>query len=42
MIERIREKLHFTSLRYCRLDDLLDSIGLDSSKVCTYCWDGKK
>ena len=42
MIERIREKLHFTSLKYCRLDDLLDSIGLDSSKVCTYCWDGKK
>ena len=42
MIERIREKLHFTSLQYCRLDDLLDSIGLDPSQVCTYCWDGKK
>lgn len=42
MLEKIREKLHFTTLQYCRLDDLLDSIGLDSSKVCTYCWDGKK
>ena len=42
MLEAIREKLHFTSLQYCRLDDLLDSIGLDPSQVCTYCWDGKK
>lgn len=40
MLEKIREKLHFTSLSYCRLDDLLDSIGLDPDKVCTYCWDG--
>ena len=40
MLESIREKLHFTSLSYCRLDDMLDSIGLDPDKVCTYCWDG--
>lgn len=42
MLEKIREKLHFTTLQYCRLDDMLDSIGLDPDKVCTYCWDGKK
>lgn len=42
MLEVIREKLHFTTLRYCRLDDMLDSIGLDPDKVCTYCWDGKE
>ena len=42
MLEKIREKLHFTSLQYCRLDDMLDSIGLDPDKVCTYCWNGKK
>ena len=42
MLEVIREKLHFTSLQYCRLDDLLDAIGLDPDMVCTYCWDGKK
>lgn len=42
MLESIRQKLHFTSLRYCRLDDMLDSIGLDPDKVCTYCWDGRK
>ena len=42
MLEVIREKLHFTTLRYCRLDDMLDSIGLDPDRVCTYCWDGKE
>lgn len=40
MLEKIREKLHFTSLSYCRLDDMLDAIGLDPDKVCTYCWNG--
>lgn len=42
MIEKIREKLNFTSLRYHRLDDMIESIGLDASKVCTYCWNGKE
>ncbi len=42
MLEKIREKLHFTSLQYCRLDDLLEATGLDPEKVCTYCFDGKK
>ncbi len=42
MLEKIREKLHFTTLQYCRLDDLLEATGLDPDKVCTYCFDGKK
>lgn len=42
MIEAIREKLNFTSLRYHRLDDMITSIGLDASKVCTYCWNGNE
>ncbi len=42
MLEVIRERLHFTTLQYCRLDDMLDAIGLDPDQVCTYCWDGKK
>lgn len=42
MIEVIRQKLHFTSLAYLRLDDMLDSIGIDHSKLCTYCWTGKE
>lgn len=42
MLEAIREKLHFTSLQYCRLDDMLDAIGLDPEQVCTYCWNGEE
>ncbi len=42
MVEKIREKLHFTSLGYLRLDDMLDSVGIDKSKLCTYCWNGKE
>ena len=42
MIEAIRKKQNFTSLRYHRLDDLIDSIGLPPCKLCTYCFDGKE
>ena len=42
MVEKIREKLHFTSLKYLRLDDMLDATGIDREKLCTYCWDGKE
>ncbi len=42
MLERIRQKLHFTSLRYHRLDDLIESVGIDRCRLCTYCWDGKE
>ena len=42
MIELICKKLHFTSLAYLRLDDMLDSVGIDHSKLCTYCWTGKE
>lgn len=42
MVSRIGEQLNFTSLRYNRLDDMIDSVGIDRSKLCTYCWDGKE
>ena len=42
MIKRIGVKLNFTSLSYIRLDDMLDAVGLDRCKLCTYCWDGKE
>lgn len=42
MIEEIRKELNFTSLRYHRLDDMLDSIGISPCKLCTYCWNGKE
>ncbi len=40
MVERVRQRLGLTSLRYQRLDDLVAAIGLPKRKVCTYCWDG--
>lgn len=42
MVDTICEKLHFTSLAYHRLDDLLDSVGIEPCKLCTYCWNGKE
>ena len=36
------EKMGFTTLQYCRLDDMLDSTGLERNKLCTYCWNGKE
>ena len=40
--ETICEKLHFTSLEYQSLDKLIQAIGLEPCKVCTYCWSGKE
>jgi amidophosphoribosyltransferase len=42
MVESIRRRLGLTSLRYQRLDDLVDAIGLPKDRLCTYCWDGKE
>lgn len=41
MIEGIRKELNFTSLRYNRLDDMLDAVGIPKENLCTYCWDGR-
>jgi amidophosphoribosyltransferase len=40
MVERIRERLKLTSLKYQRLPDLVEAIGLPRERLCTYCWDG--
>lgn len=42
MIEEIRKRLGFTSLRFHRLDDLIESIGIDPDCLCTYCWNGEE
>ena len=42
MVEEIRKQQNFTTLRYFRLDDLLESIGIEPCKVCTYCFDGRE
>lgn len=42
MVEEIRKELNFTSLRFNRLDDMLDAVGIDRCKLCTYCWNGQE
>ena len=42
MLRAICEKFGFSSLGYQSLDGLLEAIGLDRDKVCTYCWNGKE
>ena len=42
MLEEIRKRQNFTSLRYHRLDDLLEAIGIEPCNVCTYCFNGKE
>ena len=42
MLKAICEKLGFDSLGYQSLDGLLEAIGIDREKICTYCWTGKE
>ncbi len=42
MVDKICETLHFTSLRYHRLDDMIESVGIGPEKLCTYCWNGEE
>jgi amidophosphoribosyltransferase len=40
MVHRVRLRLNLTTLRYQKLPDLVEAIGLPKEKLCTYCWDG--
>ena len=42
MLSAICKEMGFDSLGYQSIDGLLESIGLDREKVCTYCWTGKE
>lgn len=42
MLEAICAELGFTSLRYNRLDDMLNAVGLPQEQLCTYCWNGRE
>ena len=42
LLKSICEEMGFDSLGYQSLDGLLEAIGLDRSKVCTYCWTGEE
>ena len=42
LLRSICEEMGFDSLGYQSLDGLLEAIGLDREKVCTYCWTGEE
>lgn len=42
MVEEIRKRLQFDSLKFQNLEDTIEAIGVDQCKLCTYCWDGKE
>lgn len=42
MVNCIRKKLNFSTLKYQNIHDMLDAIGIDKEKICTYCWNGKE
>ena len=42
LLKSICEKFGFDSLGYQSLDGVLEAIGLDRNKVCTYCWNGRE
>ena len=42
MLQTICKEMGFDSLGYQSLDGLLEAIGIDKDKICTYCWTGKE
>ena len=42
MLQAICKEMGFDSLGYQSLDGLLEAIGIDKERICTYCWTGKE
>ncbi|MCR4870044.1 MAG: amidophosphoribosyltransferase [Atopobiaceae bacterium] len=42
LLRSICEEMGFASLSYQTLDGMLEAIGIDRRKVCTYCWNGRE
>ena len=40
LVDEIARRLGLTSLKFARLEDLINSIGLPKDHVCTHCFDG--
>ena len=40
MVSEIARRLGLTSLKFARIEDLIESIGLPKNRVCTHCFDG--
>ena len=40
MVKEIARRLGLSSLKFNTIEDLVESIGLPKSKLCTHCFDG--
>ena len=40
MVDWIRKELGATTLRYQKIEDMVEAIGLPKEKLCLYCWTG--
>lgn len=40
LVEKIREKLGLTSLKFNSIETIIEAIGLPKDKICTHCFDG--
>ena len=40
--QTICDKFKFASLEFQSLEGLIEAIGLEPCKLCTYCWNGKE
>ena len=40
MVNEIARRLGLTTLKFAKLEDLIDAIGMPKCKVCTHCFDG--
>jgi amidophosphoribosyltransferase len=41
MVEWIGKELGVTTLRYQKIEDMIQAIGLPREKLCLYCWNGE-
>ena len=42
LLKSICQRFGFDSLGYQSLEGVLEAIGIDKEKICTYCWNGKE
>ena len=42
MVEKVREEMGFTSLKYQSLEEMIEAIGVPEGELCTYCWNGRE
>ena len=42
MRKTICDKFNFDSLEFQSLEGIIEAIGIDKDKLCTYCWTGKE